>query len=438
MGFFPRSAFGQTVFLVAALLLINQIVSYVTVSFYVVKPTIEQVNLMLAKQIKTVFIDWEDGVEINDEVSEKFFEITGIEVMTQREAMRQGLGQTREYSMLSRSMSEQLNGSARVRISQTDPLIYWVEAPQAPGYWVKVPLSGYQENNLEFLTFYLSSIGFLSVLGGWLFARHLNRPLKALQQAAVKVGKGDFSSKLEEEGSSEVIEVTRAFNQMSRGIAALENDRRLLMAGVSHDLRTPLTRIRLATEMMNDEDDYLREGIIYDIEDMNGIIDQFIEYLRHHKTDELACEDINALVTEVVNCELKQQRVITFKGNPSVGLVPLSSVAIKRVITNMIENALRYSDGDIEVLSYFNSNKKYVVIAVNDNGPGIPESELESVFEPFKQGDTARGSEGSGLGLAIIKRIIDMHDGKVKLKNRPEGGLSAQIYLPIKIQNSAQ
>jgi len=438
MGFFPRSAFGQTVFLVAALLLINQVVSYVTVSLYVVKPTIEQVNLMLAKQVKTVFIDWEDGIEINDDLSEKFFEITGIDVMTQREAMRQGLGQTREYPMLSRSMSAQLNGSARVRITQTGPLVYWIEAPQAPGYWVKIPLTGYQENNLEFLTFYLSSIGFLSVLGGWLFARHLNRPLKALQQAAVKVGKGDFSTKLEEEGSTEVIEVTRAFNQMSRGIAALENDRRLLMAGVSHDLRTPLTRIRLATEMMSDQDEYLREGIIYDIEDMNGIIDQFIEYLRHHKREELSCEDINALVGEVVNCELKHQRSITFKSNPSIESIPLSSVAIKRVVTNMIENAIRYSDGDIEVLSYYNSNKKYVVIAVNDNGPGIPESELESVFEPFKQGDAARGSEGSGLGLAIIKRIVDMHDGKVKLENRPEGGLSAQIYLPIKIQNSAQ
>ena len=438
MGFFPRSAFGQTVFLVAALLLINQVVSYVTVSLYVVKPTIEQVNLMLAKQVKTVFIDWEDGIEINDDLSEKFFEITGIDVMTQREAMRQGLGQTREYPMLSRSMSAQLNGSARVRITQTGPLVYWIEAPQAPGYWVKIPLSGYQENNLEFLTFYLSSIGFLSVLGGWLFARHLNRPLKALQQAAVKVGKGDFSTKLEEEGSTEVIEVTRAFNQMSRGIAALENDRRLLMAGVSHDLRTPLTRIRLATEMMSDQDEYLREGIIYDIEDMNGIIDQFIEYLRHHKREELSCEDINTLVGEVVNCELKHQRSITFKSNPSIESIPLSSVAIKRVVTNMIENAIRYSDGDIEVLSYYNSNKKYVVIAVNDNGPGIPESELESVFEPFKQGDAARGSEGSGLGLAIIKRIVDMHDGKVKLENRPEGGLSAQIYLPIKIQNSAQ
>ncbi|MDP2634169.1 MULTISPECIES: two-component system sensor histidine kinase EnvZ [unclassified Pseudoalteromonas] len=432
MSMFPKSAFGQTVFLVAALLLINQVVSYITVSLYVVKPTIEQVNLILAKQVKTVFIDWEDGVEISNEVSNKFFEITGIEVMTQRQAMSEGLGQTREYPMLSRSMSEQLNGSARVRISQIGPLVYWVEAPQAPGYWVKVPLTGFKDNNLEFLTFYLSSIGFLSVLGGWLFARHLNRPLKELQQAAVKVGVGDFSTKLEEHGSIEVMEVTRAFNQMSRGIAALENDRRLLMAGVSHDLRTPLTRIRLATEMMSAEEDYLREGIIYDIEDMNAIIDQFIEYLRHHKREELALEDLNAIVSEVVHSEQKHQRNIRFIENPNLDNVPLSMVAIKRVVTNMIENAIRYSDDDIEVETALSHDKKYAIVMVNDHGPGIPESELETVFEPFKQGDTARGSEGSGLGLAIIKRIIDMHDGKVKLVNRPQGGLSAQIFLPFK------
>ncbi|MAD04850.1 MAG: two-component system sensor histidine kinase EnvZ [Pseudoalteromonas sp.] len=431
MGMFPRSAFGQTVFLVAALLLINQIVSYITVSFYVVKPTIEQVNLILSKQVKTVFIEWEEGVEVSKEASDKFFEITGIEVMTQRQAMSEGLAETREYSMLSRSMSKELNGSARVRISQTDPLVYWVEAPQAPGYWVRVPLTGLQENNLKFLTFYLSSIGFLSVLGGWLFARHLNRPLKALQQAAVKVGVGDFSTKLEEQGSTEVIEVTRAFNQMSRGIAALENDRRLLMAGVSHDLRTPLTRIRLATEMMSDDEDYLREGIIHDIEDMNAIIDQFIEYLRHHKREELELEDLNAIVSEVVEAEQKHHRTITFKENPSLSEVPVSMVAIKRVVTNMIENAIRYSDGDIEVETRVSSNKKFAMVVVNDHGPGIPESELETVFEPFKQGDAARGSEGSGLGLAIIKRIVDMHGGRVQLLNRPEGGLSAQVYLPF-------
>lgn len=432
MSLFPKSAFGQTVFLVGALLLINQVVSYVAVSFYVVKPTIEQVNIMLAKQVKTVFIGVDDGIEVSDEVSKRFLEETGIELLTQREAYINGLGQAREYSMLSNIMSEQLNGSARVRISQTNPLVYWIEPPQAPGYWVRVPLSGFTEANIEFLTFYLTSIGFLSVLGGWLFARHLNRPLKALQEAAMKVSKGDFSTVVDEQGSTEMVEVTRAFNQMSRSIAALEQDRRLLMAGVSHDLRTPLTRIRLATEMMSDDEDYLREGIIHDIEDMNAIIDQFIEYLRHHDKGDNQPEDLNALVEEVVHAEQQHGRDITLTLNPSLPNVPISCVAIKRVLTNMIENALRYSDDSIEVNTHFCARKKYVCVSVLDKGPGIPESELEKVFAPFTQGDQARGSEGSGLGLAIIKRIVTMHNGKVELKNREQGGLCATIYLPIK------
>ncbi|QTH70495.1 two-component system sensor histidine kinase EnvZ [Pseudoalteromonas xiamenensis] len=430
MSILPRSAFGQTVFFVGALLLINQIVSYITVTLYVVKPTFEQVNLMLAKQVKTVFIDQEEGVEMTSAMSKKFFEITGIEVMTQREAYANGLGQAKEYTMLSRSMSEQLNGSARVMISQGNPLVYWVEAPQAPGYWVRVPLSGFTETNIQFLVFYLSTIGFLSVLGGWLFARHLNKPLKSLQIAAGRVGVGDFSTRLKEEGSTEVIEVTKAFNQMSKGIADLENDRRLMMAGVSHDLRTPLTRIRLATEMMNDEDDYLRQGIIDDIEDMNAIIDQFIEYLRHHNTAELELDDINHVVQEVVHAEQQHQREIRLTVQENLPDVLMNCVALKRVVTNMIENAIRYSDDVIDVETQYLADKKQVLVTVKDRGPGIPESELEKVFEPFTRGDLARGSEGSGLGLAIIKRIVSTHRGTVKLRNRQSGGLSAEVYLP--------
>ena len=391
---------------------------------------------MLAKQVRTVFIGENDGVDVSPEVSKRFFEETGIELLTQRQAYIKGLGQAREYSMLSNIMSQQLNGSARVRISQTNPLVYWIEPPQAPGYWVRVPLSGFTEANIEFLTFYLTSIGFLSVLGGWLFARHLNRPLKALQEAAMKVSKGDFSTVVDEQGSTEMVEVTKAFNQMSRSIAALEQDRRLLMAGVSHDLRTPLTRIRLATEMMSDDEDYLRDGIIHDIEDMNAIIDQFIEYLRHHDKGEYQSEDLNALVEEVVHAEQQHGhqhgREISCELNPSLPNVPLSSVAIKRVITNMIENALRYSDADIDVATHYCPRKTHVCVSVKDRGPGIPESELEKVFAPFTQGDQARGSEGSGLGLAIIKRIVTMHNGRVQLRNRKDGGLCATIYLPIK------
>ncbi|MBE0364283.1 two-component system, OmpR family, osmolarity sensor histidine kinase EnvZ [Pseudoalteromonas ulvae UL12] len=432
MRIFPRSAFGQTVFLVGALLLINQIVSYISVTFYVVKPTIEQVNLMLAKQVKTVFIGVEDGVEVSADISQKFYEATGVEVLSEYDAMQQGLEFASEYPMLSRIMTEQLGGQSHVRISQSDTLVYWVEPPQMPGYWVRVPLMGFKETNLEFLSFYLACIGVLSVLGGWLFATHLNRPLKELQQAAMKVAVGDFSSQVKEQGSTEVIEVTKAFNQMSRGIAALEEDRRLLMAGVSHDLRTPLTRIRLATEMMAENEDYLRDGIIADIEDMNAIIDQFIEYLRHHKLADLQSEDLNALVAEVISSGQQHHRTITSDLNDSIANVPLSHVAIKRVITNMIENALRYSDGDIHVVTGIEKNKKYAFVAVQDKGPGIPENELERVFQPFTQGDLARGSEGSGLGLAIIKRIVDMHQGKVTLRNLPEGGLEAKVSFLFK------
>ncbi len=432
MKLMPSSAFGQTVFLVGALLLINQVVSYISVTLYVVKPTIEQVNLMLAKQVKTVFIGLDDGVEVSPEVSTRFIEATGIEVLNEPEAMRRGLASATEYTLLSREMSAQLGGQARVRISQQDTLVYWVEPPHAPGFWVRVPLSGFKETNLEFLTFYLACIGVLSVLGGWLFARYLNRPLKALQNAAVKVGKGDFSSQLKEQGSTEIIEVTRAFNQMSRGIEALENDRRLLMAGVSHDLRTPLTRIRLATEMMSDDEDYLRDGIINDIEDMNAIIDQFIEYLRHQKLQTLTPVNLNKLVGDVVVSEQKHQRMIRFSPNLSIPDVPVSDVAIKRVVTNMIENAIRYSEAEIDVLTVPSKDRRYVEVHVMDSGPGIPESELERVFQPFTQGDQARGSEGSGLGLAIIKRIVDMHNGYVRLQNRPEGGLIAIAALPIK------
>jgi two-component system osmolarity sensor histidine kinase EnvZ len=432
MRLFPRSAFGQTVFFVGALLLINQIVSYISVTFYVVKPTIEQVTLMLSKQVKTVFIGVNDGIVLSPEITEKFYLATGVVVMSEAQAFKSGLEMASEYPMLSSIMSKQLGGPARVRINQAKKLVYWVESPQAPGFWVRVPLMGFKETQLEFLTFYLACIGVLSVLGGWLFASQLNRPLKSLQDAAVKVGVGDYSTQLIERGSIEVIEVTRAFNQMSKGIKELEEDRRLLMAGVSHDLRTPLTRIRLATEMMSDDEDYLRDGIIYDIEDMNAIIDQFIEYLRHHKVAELINEDLNALVSEVVSSEQKKLRMINTELNESIPNIPLSHVAIKRVVTNMIENALRYSDDDIKVITGLEKSKKYAYVAIQDKGPGIPENELERVFQPFTQGDLARGSEGSGLGLAIIKRIVDMHNGIVTLKNMPEGGLEAKVSFLVK------
>ena len=430
MKILPNSAFGQTILLIGILLLINQVVTYISIAIYVIQPNSQQINQLLAKQVKVVFIDVK-GVELSPKMAEAFHRETGIGVYREKDAMQIGLADALYYKYRSDEMSELLGGPAEVRISQSNDFLFWIRPPQAPNLWVKIPLLGLEDENFSPLLFFLVIIGVLSVGGGWLFVRQLNRPLKSLQLAAEDFAEGNFPKPLTECGTSEIMAVTQAFNHMSSGIKQLEDDRNLLMAGISHDLRTPLTRIRLATEMMSDLDEGLRDGIECDIDDMSSIIDQFIDYIRNDNKGVFELDDINVLLEEVVNAETPVNRKVTFNSS-SCPKIPLKRIAIKRVIANLIQNALRYSDGDIELTSGANEKKGLVYFIVKDNGDGISEEYIERLFHPFTQGDQARGGEGSGLGLAIIKRIVTSHGGDVVLSNREKGGLQARVSLPIK------
>ncbi len=429
MKVLPRSAFGQTVLLIGFLLFVNQVVSYVSFALYVIEPNQQQINQLLAKQVRVVFIDLKDA-RLSPKMAEAFHRETGIGVYREKDALKLGLASAGYYPYRSEQMSELLDGPAEVRISQGDEYLFWIRPPQAPNLWVKIPLLGLEEANFSPLIFFLGIIGVLSVAGGWLFVRQLNRPLKSLQLAAEDVGRGDFPEPLTEHGTSEIMAVTQAFNHMSKGIKQLEDDRNLLMAGISHDLRTPLTRIRLASEMMVDLDDFLKEGIENDIDDMNNIIDQFIDYIRHDSKDKAELGDLNVLVDEVLNVETPSDRNIELIAHACPN-IPLRHVAVKRALANLIQNAIRYSEGDIEVITGHDTEKGCAYFIVSDHGEGIPEADIERLFQPFTQGDTARGGEGSGLGLAIIKRIVDTHGGRVELSNKDEGGLQAKVCLPL-------
>jgi len=430
MKILPRSAFGQTVLLIGFLLFVNQVVSYVSFALYVIEPNQQQINQLLAKQVRVVFIDIKDA-RLSPKMAEAFHRETGIGVYREKEALKLGLASAGYYPYRSEQMSELLGGPAEVRISQGDQYLFWIRPPQAPNLWVKIPLLGLEEASFSPLIFFLGIIGVLSVAGGWIFVRQLNRPLKSLQRAAEDVGRGDFPEPLTEHGTSEIMAVTQAFNHMSKGIKQLEDDRNLLMAGISHDLRTPLTRIRLASEMMSELDDFLKEGIESDIDDMNNIIDQFIDYIRHDSKDKAELDDLNVLVAEVLNVETPSGRNIQLVAS-DCPKIPLRHVAVKRALANLIQNALRYTDGDIEVFTGHDKEQGYAYFMVSDHGAGIPDSDIERLFQPFTQGDTARGGEGSGLGLAIIKRIVDTHGGRVELSNKAEGGLQAKVCLPLK------
>jgi two-component system osmolarity sensor histidine kinase EnvZ len=272
----------------------------------------------------------------------------------------------------------------------------------------------------------------LIIAGGWLFIRFQNRPLLALEKAAKGVGRGEIPPPIPEKGALEIRAVTRAFNQMSKGIQELEEDRALLMAGISHDLRTPLTRIRLATEMMSPEESYLAEGIISDTEECNEIISQFMDYLKPVNNQTFEAVSLNDIVCDVASSEGSDEREIETKIEASIKPALGNSIAIKRAVTNLVVNAVRYGNGWVKVSTGMTADNQLVWVTVEDNGPGIEPDQVGKLFEPFTRGDTARGSEGTGLGLAIVKRIVSQHSGSVVMRNRSEGGLIAQISFPTK------
>ncbi|MCW8093263.1 two-component system sensor histidine kinase EnvZ [Alteromonas sp. ASW11-130] len=435
MRMLPKSAFGQTVLLIGVLLLINQVVSYLSVTYYFIQPSYQQINSLLATQVKTLL--HQGMVDTPTPAYSEFTRKTGIRVYTAQQAMRKDLANATYYGFMSASVSRSLKTRADVRISTqpstnpSSPYLVWINLDTHPERWIAIPISGLSEANISPLTMYLMVIGVLSVAGGWLFVRRLNRPLQALQRAALQVGQGNSPAPLKEQGSSEMIEVTRAFNRMNQGIQQLERDRTLMTAGISHDLRTPLTRIRLATEMLPDEQDWLKEGIVNDIEDMNAIIDQFIDYARQEGAERLESADLNALICELAQVRhIEETHHIELKLN-DVPLLTLRKIAIKRVLDNLIENAFRYGSNNIVVTTFEDKASRRVYCRVRDFGPGIPDHELDDVFMPFTQGDKARGSLGSGLGLAITRRIIKSHHGDIALRNHPEKGLIAEFWLPV-------
>ncbi|WP_411359992.1 two-component system sensor histidine kinase EnvZ [Pseudidiomarina salilacus] len=437
MRLFPRSAFARTVALIALLLLINQVVSYIMVGLYVVKPSMQQISSAVAKQVQGIVVldQWLTDAEMTSTekrlLAERYLAAVEIEGYTESQALTNGLADASTYNFLSNQMSQQLASSTEVRISQDDIYYVWIKTESLPGYWLRLRLDTFDEARFSPLMFYLILIGALSVLGGMWFSNWLNRPLKALQAAARQIGRGDYPEQLPERGSTEVIAVTRAFNQMAQGVQQLEQDRALLMAGVSHDLRTPLTRIRLATEMMPASEDYLAEGIIGDIDDMNAIIDQFIDYVRVDTLSDNDCENINYLVEDVVGHvpESWQTHIDVQYGD--VPKIPIRAISIKRVLLNLLENAERYGGDKTLVETGYDSSRERVWVTVSDNGEGIPAGQVEHVLQPFTQGDKARATKGSGLGLAIVKRIIERHGGRITFgRSQRLGGLAIRIELP--------
>ena len=435
----PRTTFTRTLILLAGLLFASQILSYIAIVNYAVLPSLQQFNRILSYEIRlmakeNVTLHGNQVMHLGKPARRQLLEQLGVSLIPVVDPQAKTFDDARQIDFLSDEMTKELNSPTQVRLLK-GPQNYalWMRSEALPNYVIRVPLSDLKQDDFIPLFLFSLLISCLMIAGAWLFIRIQNRPLVALERAALVVAKGDMPPELSVQGASEVRAVTHAFNQMAMGIQQLEDDRALLMAGVSHDLRTPLTRIRLATEMMSAEDDYLAESIARDTEDCNQIISQFMDYVKSTQQQDTENVDLNMMLQEVQHAEQSLTQPIEIALAEIPGVVQVNYVALKRTVANLVVNARRYGDGWIRISSGTSADRQFAWYCVEDDGPGIDPELVPRMFQPLTRGDSARGNEieGTGLGLAIVKRIIDQHEGIILVTNRTEGGLRVQVSLPL-------
>ena len=316
-----------------------------------------------------------------------------------------------------------------IRFPQVGDLKFEVAVELSNGQWLSITgapppeVFGQPWHAIIGLSFMLLVIVLLVII----VARSTVRPLTRLAQAAHNVAQDLKHPPLPEDGPSEVQEAARAFNAMQKRIREGIEERERFLAAVSHDLKTPVTRLRLRAEMLTDT--RLRQEIGNDVNELQQLIDDALDFLRGRSVDEPAQPiDLVALVESVADdfgrageVEVSAPDSLRFNGKP---------IALQRALRNLVDNAIKYGERARVELRL---DQGAVVITVDDDGPGLPAEQLDAVFEPFFRGESSRCRDtgGTGLGLAIVRLVAHSHGGKVHLTNRPQGGLRAEMVLPI-------
>jgi len=296
-------------------------------------------------------------------------------------------------------------------------------------YWVRMPRDRIERSEQLSWVGWAALIFALSVAGAFLIVARINRPLRDLTRGAAELGSGQMPAPIKESGPTEIRTLANAFNQMAANLKRAEEDRALMLAGVSHDLRTPLSRIRLGVEMLDGPDSSLKEGMVQDVEDIDSVIGQFLDFARVNSEELVMSKvDVNELVNGVIQRYSHQGKHVTARLR-TLPPATMHAPAIQRVLTNLINNALRHGGDEVTVETAEDHGRAR--ISVLDRGPGIPETEVERMLQPFTRLNSARSTTGSGLGLAIVDRIVKMHNGTIRLLPRADGGLEARVELPL-------
>jgi two-component system osmolarity sensor histidine kinase EnvZ len=421
------SLFARSFLLIAALIVTAVLASFQIYLMYEREPrsrelaqqTVSTVNLTRAALVSAdPFLRRELLIELNETEGLRVFPATASEKL-------EALPDDDLLILVTRKVQEALGADTRFAYARDGEegflVSFFIDDDE---FWVMLPRERFElDLGLEWVGWGLALLA-LALAGAWLIASNIARPLAALTRAAARIGRGEAHRPLAEEGPRELRSLGSAFNRMARDLESMERERAMVLAGISHDLRTPLSRMRLALEMSGATKDEMRGdlgAIVADIEEIDAIIGQFLDFARG-VNEQKKPQDLLELAQEVAEHYTRLGKDVSVTGESA--RLPFARMAVRRAVSNLIDNALRHGREPIEIRVWKNG------IEISDRGPGIPAGEVERLKRPFTRLQSARsGPGGAGLGLAIVERVARAHGGSLELVPREGGGLVARLVL---------
>ena len=334
--------------------------------------------------------------------------------------------------LLEQALAERTGKVTRTKMTEFGKTWFWVEFDSGD----KQISVGFPQDRLgaqppQAILLIMAATIALALLTAIVLARRITRPLQNLAEAARHVGMGNIPASLAEDGVEELAELARTFNNMAQQVQALLANRTTLLAGISHDLRTPLARMRLALEMLPENaEPKIIARLKSDIESMNRLIGEFLAFSRGLEKETLQKTDVSVLLQELADNAAAEGAAVRWQPAPNCER-PFAQMALRRIVSNLLSNAVRYGAGrEVELLCECAETES--VIRVLDRGPGIPPQEMENVFRPFYRLEASRSTAtgGSGLGLAIAKQLAEVNGWQIALLPREGGGTEARLTIP--------
>ncbi|SEK04152.1 ATP-binding protein [Paraburkholderia diazotrophica] len=438
----PRSVLARNIMLLIVLMAVSQVCALSVLIHYVQSPRTERAAAVFGTYIKTL----DNALTASPEIARDTLvarldarDEPPADAVTEPRVRLLAFYRLHQLQLFLESLGRYLPSGTEVRWQQAGPRM-WIRMHVAgKPYWVGLQVPEEAQGGGMLTAVLLSlGLGMLAALTGFALQRYLNRPLQELAHAARRVSAGETPPPLPVDGPTEIAQVSGAFNQMMQALQQAEATRALMLAGVSHDIRTPLTKLRLAMAMANETggDEAFSGAAESYLDQIDTILQQFMDYAGSGERETPQPGDLNALISQLAAdfAGLGHEFELSLGKLPEHAFRPITMM---RLVMNLMQNAVVYGQTGLAVRTWADADA--IRVAVGDRGKGLSAEELERLKAPFQRGKNAHGKTGgTGLGLAIVERIARLHGGALEFHPREGGGLEVWAVLPILHRVAAQ